>query len=661
MPEPASAPSRRTSALLWRQWLLLSVVLGALVLWLSQPGQLLRANAWLQDWAISWHGRTASPQVVLVLVDERSIAAIGRWPWRRALHAQIVRHIDAGQPQSIALDFLFTEEDLDYPADDWLLAQAMQESARVVLPISMSGAGGAAQLPIAPLTQAAAALGHSHVLREADGNVRRFAGWLHTTQAAWPHMALALPCVERPQLPLCRLPSSAPSTSAQPASPNNPWRYVLHQRIGFAKNQPGFTYYSYIDVLQGRIPSSAFRNKHVLIGASAIGVAQIHATPSAPARPSMSDVELLGHVLHGQLHDTHLDNAPTWVNQLLSLSIVLGALLALLWLGPSAALLACLTLALFILALNLLAPFAGWVLQPAAALLALACAYPLWSWRRQTAALQFLQQEMRTLQAQGMPLDALGDNNKVGGDFVQQRIHVVEQALRQLHQLQAQREQAMRFISHDIRAPINAILTSMEMERNFGPADDAPPLLDRIERHAHSALRLADDFVHLARSLEQPSQQRALVELGLLIDQALDDVWAMATSHHIRLLWLAQEQEALTMGDASQLRRALVNLLSNAIKYSPAHTEVDVQLQLGEGYWCISVRDQGSGIDEQELPHLFTPFMRQKRHEGGAVAGTGLGLAYVATVARQHGGQIHAHNHPQGGAQFVLQLPVAAL
>ena len=114
-------------ARLWRQWLWLALSLGSLVLWWSLPGQLQRGNAWLQDWATRWHARAAAPEVVLVLVDEPSIAAIGRWPWRRALHAQLVRHIDAGQPQSIALDLLFTEEDLDYPQDDLLLAQALAE------------------------------------------------------------------------------------------------------------------------------------------------------------------------------------------------------------------------------------------------------------------------------------------------------------------------------------------------------------------------------------------------------------------------------------------------------------------------------------------------------------------------------------------------------
>lgn len=78
----------------------------------------------MQDVASRLQVHAASPDVVLVVADERSVSTIGRWPWRRALHAQLVRHISAGGPQSIGLGILFTEPDLDYPQDDLLLAQA---------------------------------------------------------------------------------------------------------------------------------------------------------------------------------------------------------------------------------------------------------------------------------------------------------------------------------------------------------------------------------------------------------------------------------------------------------------------------------------------------------------------------------------------------------
>ena len=214
---------------LWLQWLLLAVALLALVGGLSQPGQLQQSNAWLQDRITRSQARPATPEVVLVLADDRSIASIGRWPWRRALHAQVLRHISAGQPQSIGLDFLLTEEDLDYPEDDLLLAHTMAASGRVVLPVvPIGGAGQEALLPLPLLAQAAAALGHTAIEPDSDGSVRRFHPWQQATTAAggmlWPHFTIAMQCVEHPQQascqPLQRPPEAQIEAAARPRGPS---------------------------------------------------------------------------------------------------------------------------------------------------------------------------------------------------------------------------------------------------------------------------------------------------------------------------------------------------------------------------------------------------------------------------------------------------------
>ena len=120
----------------------------ALTLWLSGPQQLVPANLWLQDLSLRLHQPPASPDVVLVLVEERSLASIGRWPWRRALHAHVIQHISAGQPQSIGLDFLLAEPDLDHPEDDLVLAESMAHSGSVVLPVVRGLDEHSATLPL---------------------------------------------------------------------------------------------------------------------------------------------------------------------------------------------------------------------------------------------------------------------------------------------------------------------------------------------------------------------------------------------------------------------------------------------------------------------------------------------------------------------------------
>ena len=184
------------------EWTLLAMALLALVAWLSPPGQLAGPNHLIQDLGLRALARPPHPDIVLVAVDDRSIATIGRWPWRRALHAQLLQTISAQQPQAIGLDILFSEADADYPLDDALLAQAIAASQRVALPVLQRNyaglAEGQSELPLDMFTQAAAALGHVHVAPDGDGVVRGLYLQEGPADAPWSHLSQALQCIAQP-------------------------------------------------------------------------------------------------------------------------------------------------------------------------------------------------------------------------------------------------------------------------------------------------------------------------------------------------------------------------------------------------------------------------------------------------------------------------------
>ena len=151
--------------LLRTEWPLLALALLALVVWLSPPQRLERINHMVQDAGLRLHQRSPQPDIALIAIDEASLATIGRWPWRRALHAQLLDTVAQQQPRAIALDILFNEADLDYPADDALLARAIAANGRTVLPVLQRSQGalhqsnrsGQADLPLALFANAAAA------------------------------------------------------------------------------------------------------------------------------------------------------------------------------------------------------------------------------------------------------------------------------------------------------------------------------------------------------------------------------------------------------------------------------------------------------------------------------------------------------------------------
>ena len=123
------------------EWALLACALMALVAWLSTADSLGRVNHLVQDAGMRLVSRPAHPDIVIVAIDDASIAAIGRWPWRRALHAELISRLTAQNPRAIGMDVLLNEADLDYPEDDLLLTDAIRRSARVVLPVLRRGYG----------------------------------------------------------------------------------------------------------------------------------------------------------------------------------------------------------------------------------------------------------------------------------------------------------------------------------------------------------------------------------------------------------------------------------------------------------------------------------------------------------------------------------------
>lgn len=775
-----TAPSRRRGFRWQRlEWAALAAAIFALVLWFSGPGHFDRTNAAVQDVASGLYQPQASPDIVIIAIDDASLAAIGRWPWRRALHAQLLQQIAPQAPLAIGMDILFNEEDLDYPGDDLLLARAIQRSGRVVLPVvqgsyGSAGMTGSTDLPLAALSRGAAALGHVHVQVDTDGVARSFFAWQGPQGKPWPHLALAMQCLAQAAPDICD-----PPVQAKPSGGS--WQRQQREIINFAKADPPFTRYSYIDVLRGTIPAAAFRHKYVLIGATATGLGQGFVPPSGTGLRQLPNVDMVAHVLNGTLQGSHLQPASPWANRLFNAVPVLLALIALTVLGPSTALMVCAALVgLTLLATGLAPLVAGVQFAPAAALVALVLIYPLWSWRRLNAAAHFLGLEMQDLQRQGLPLMQAGGLAR--GDFLERRISAVEHASRQLRELHhfvsesllqlpsatfvcdgqgrvllantlaqqyaasldqqeivglglpallqdlkdrdsgaplltqeslrpgqpptqaegddrlgrsllllrkplatgtttgwivtlvdlsdmrralAQRDQAMHFISHDIRAPIGSILTLLEMQRAYG-AQVTPELTERIARYAQSSLTLADDFVHLARAQHQPLRQES-VDLAWVLEQAVDDSWAQASAQGMVLVHQPSEQAALVSGDASLLRRAIANVIGNAIKYgqpppqrrSQAAPSIECTLVARDAAWALSVHDAGPGIPAEQQGRLFQAFDRLQHQHDAQTSGVGLGLTFVQTVVVRHGGQIEVLSGPDIGTTFTLVFPQA--
>ncbi|WP_369217021.1 sensor histidine kinase [Streptomyces flavofungini] len=227
--------------------------------------------------------------------------------------------------------------------------------------------------------------------------------------------------------------------------------------------------------------------------------------------------------------------------------------------------------------------------------------------------------------------------------------------LAELEESVAARRRLVADASHELRTPLTALRTNAELlaraDRLTGAQRERAS--GALGRQLREVTGLVNDLIELARD-EEPQPLLEEVPLASLAAHAVD----AARGHWPDVpftLYVAPEAADLSVpGVPARLSRLLTNLLDNAAKFSP-RGGAPVELALTAA--CLTVRDHGPGIAEEDLPHVFDRFYRAERAR--ALPGSGLGLAMARQTAHAHGAELTAERAPGGGALFRLTLPSA--
>jgi signal transduction histidine kinase len=210
--------------------------------------------------------------------------------------------------------------------------------------------------------------------------------------------------------------------------------------------------------------------------------------------------------------------------------------------------------------------------------------------------------------------------------------------------------------SHELRTPLTVIRSSVEHLRRHAdePVAGVGDALEDIDAEVSHLTTMVDDLLLLARSDSGAvSLERVPLHLDDVAAEAAAALTGPAAGRNVRVV-VDPEPVQLT-GDAARLRQLTTILIDNAIRHSPAGGEVRVTVRAFEDEAQLSVADQGPGIRSDDLPHVFDRFWRAA---GAPAGGTGLGLAIAKWIAERHAGSITAANGANGGALFVVRLPI---
>ena len=220
-------------------------------------------------------------------------------------------------------------------------------------------------------------------------------------------------------------------------------------------------------------------------------------------------------------------------------------------------------------------------------------------------------------------------------------------------------------MSHDIRTPMNAIVGYTNIAKShWDEPEVVADALDKIGSSSHFLLSLINDILDISK-IESGKMQLSMAPCDLReIFRRIEDITALQAKNKSITITYTHESvhHYKVMADDLRIEQVLINITGNAIKYTPDGKRVELiaeELGVTEDKkikYRFIVRDNGIGISEEYLPHIFESFTREEKTTVNRVQGTGLGLAITAKVVEMMGGVISVKSKPGTGSEFTVEL-----
>jgi CHASE2 domain-containing sensor protein/signal transduction histidine kinase len=368
---------------IWVDWVFAIVLATVALSYAVYSGVFWRLDHGVYDELINFQKVPASDDIVVVAIDDESIASLGGWPWPRQFHARLLNRLAEAQPKAILYDILFVDPS---PHDAELAAAIARTKPIIPLYFEVPGRGGGevtTVMPQAALIRAGAVVGHANLSPDADGVVRQTHLRAGGNGTIWPHVADLIVC--RAQHTTC------------PSSATVPGQHVVQEYpfyIPFRGNSDHYRQVPFSAVLEGSVPASFFKDRIVLVGSTTTSLGDSLATPLSKKQALMPGIELNANIAQALVEGRSISPAPAWARYLLALIPVYALLALFLVLRPRQSFVATLTLGLLAIAVSILLWFGGIWLSPVPALAGLTATYLLWAGRRLQVSASYMREEL---------------------------------------------------------------------------------------------------------------------------------------------------------------------------------------------------------------------------------------------------------------------------
>ena len=221
-------------------------------------------------------------------------------------------------------------------------------------------------------------------------------------------------------------------------------------------------------------------------------------------------------------------------------------------------------------------------------------------------------------------------------------------------------------ISHDLRAPLNIILSILQCYKdeykNIENVEQSQKHMESIKRNGYKILKLVNNLIDTTK-LEKKHYniKRENLDIINLIEWNISSIDKYAKQKDISLVFDTNVEECIMAIDPEAIDRIIMNLISNAIKFSPQGSSVYINTWKNINQLIISVRDEGIGIPKDEQNAIFNRFIQSSRNKRNENSGSGIGLDLVRYLTKAHNGEIELKSEENKGSEFIIKLPIEIL
>lgn len=234
---------------------------------------------------------------------------------------------------------------------------------------------------------------------------------------------------------------------------------------------------------------------------------------------------------------------------------------------------------------------------------------------------------------------------------------ILLQDVTRVRMLERTRAEFVGALAHDVRGPLTSIRGFARLLKDDRTTSDESKIFtEEIVQSTERVINMVEQLLDIELLGSSRPERITPCDLEDTVEKAVSDLKGVALEKEIALDKKVSGTPYTLKVSSTSLYRSVLNLIDNAIKYSNKNSTVHIELNFAKDNVAVVVRDEGKGISEEDMPHVFDKYFRAQETNQD-VPGTGLGLAMVKATAIRFGGDVTVRNVKEGGAEFTITLP----